>query len=103
MGRIAKYTLLRCNKQRKIPDKVVLPYSIDPYKDESLYSYIIRIALAFGISPGSFVHSFLPEIGYTIGEIDFDVFINEDQMHILSPKFRIDFETLYNTSLRSFS
>ncbi len=103
MGRIAKYSLLKYNRRKETANKAVLPYPVAPYEDESLYSYIIRVALAFGISPGSFVHSFLPEIGYNIGEIDFDVSIDENQMKVLSYKFRIDFETFYKTSLRSFS
>jgi len=103
MGRVAKYSLLRYIRQNKTANKAILPYSVAPYEDESLYSYIIRVALAFGISPGSFVHSYLPEIGYNIGEIDFDVSIDENQIKALSSKFRTDFKTLYKTSLRSFS
>jgi len=103
MGRIAKYSLLRYVRRKKIVNKVNLPYSITLREDESLYSYIIRVALAFGISPGSFVHSFLPEIGHNIGELDFDISINESQIKALSSKLRIGFEALYKTSLRSFS
>ena len=104
MGRVAKYSLLRYVSQNKIAkNKAVLPYSVAPHEDESLYSYIIRVALAFGISPGSFVHSYLPEIGYNIGEIDFDMSIGENQIKALSSRFRTNFETLYKTSLRSFS
>jgi len=103
MGRIARYNLLRCNKRKETTNKTILPFRITPREDESLYSYVIRVALAFGVSPGSFVRSYLPEIKHNVGEVDFDVFINEDMIKVFSYRFRTDYESLYKTSLRSFS
>jgi len=103
VGRVATHSLLRYNKRKKTTNKIVLPFRITPREDESLYSYVIRVVLAFGISPGSFVRSYLPEIRRNVGEVDFDVFISESLIKVFSYRFRIDYETLYKTSLRSLT
>jgi len=103
MGRISKYPITMCYKRRSFSETLSLPYSIQPLENESLYSYLIRTALAFGLSPGSFFNSFLKELGWHIGEKDIDLVVNEVQLIMLSKKLRLNYDTLYRMSLRSLS
>jgi len=64
---------------------------------------LIRTALAFGLSPGSFFNSFLKDLGWKIGERDVDLLIDEKYLLILSKKLRLNYDTLYQMSLRSLS
>ncbi|MDI6714002.1 MAG: TniQ family protein [Thermodesulfovibrio sp.] len=102
MGRLAKYTF---NKVlgKKNPIRDTLPFSVKPENEESLYSYLVRIALGYGISPGTFVNNYLSEIKGVIGDKDIDLYLNEEHIRKISWKLRLSFEELYSTSLRSLS
>ncbi|MDK2812418.1 MAG: hypothetical protein PWQ78_628 [Petrotoga sp.] len=102
MGRLAKYSIIKVlGKRDQIWD--TLPFVVKPESEESLYSYLIRISLGYGIAPGAFVNNYLPEIKGIIGAKDIDIYLSEEHIRKISSKFRLSFEELYRTSLRSLN
>ncbi|MEM5777935.1 MAG: TniQ family protein [Candidatus Aenigmatarchaeota archaeon] len=90
---------------RKKYENLKIPYKIEPFDDELLSSYLIRVAYTFYCSPTSFYYLYFPEYfkNKVIFRRDMDIWADENFITKLSEKTRTSYEKLWNTTLRSYT
>ena len=79
------------------------PWKPEPFEDELLSSYLVRLAYAHRFNPATFYRAYFPDLKKIFFDRDIDLWLGEDVICRIADKAKIPSEKLMNLSLRSYT
>ena len=79
------------------------PWKLEPFEDELLSSYLVRLAYAHRFNPATFYRAYFPDLKKIFFDRDIDLWLGGEVISRIADKAKISSEKLMNLSLRSYT
>ncbi len=79
------------------------PWKLEPFEDELLSSYLVRLAYSHHFNPATFYRAYFPDLKKIFFDRDIDLWLDNEALCRIADKAKILPEKLMNLSLRSYT